>query len=284
LHIEFKDATGDDVAKDHEVDMVVGFSPGTEVRAPVASNFDAAVKGIEGALLELAPLDTADTQHEIPGWMEKYGFKTLTVQLTGDDWEIDGEMSPKRRVATPKIPGTRRNPFLLDWPKPASAAYPTLYFGGRIDRPRAQSILSQRVGQPDETGIEVRAYSPHRGGQLAEGAHIGIAEPYRVAVGSIVGPLSTATTPGGGKVLDALAPYGFVASKEGLDGDHVREIQFGGVDVLGNLWPLDAGTNRGAGSILSSATVEYPTSGKLVPIADLKQNTRSYFFKITKTR
>jgi hypothetical protein len=59
-----------------------------------------------------------------------------------------------------------------------------------------------------------------------------------------------ATTPGGGKVLDALAPYGFVASKEGLDGDHVREIQFGGVDVLGNLWPLDAGTNRGAGSIL----------------------------------
>jgi hypothetical protein len=38
LHIEFKDATGDDVAKDHEVDMVVGFSPGTEVRAPVSEN------------------------------------------------------------------------------------------------------------------------------------------------------------------------------------------------------------------------------------------------------
>jgi hypothetical protein len=35
LHIEFKDSTGDDVAKDHEVDMVVGFSPGTPVGAPV---------------------------------------------------------------------------------------------------------------------------------------------------------------------------------------------------------------------------------------------------------
>ena len=80
-----------------------------------------------------------------------------------------------------------------------------------------------------------------------------------------------------------LAKYGFVASDEGMDGDHITEIQFGGKDVLENLWPLDAGVNRGAGPTLAGATVTYPATGKSIKISDLKANARAYYFKIKNT-
>src|SRR5690606_26549974 len=109
-------------------------------------------------------------------------------------------MSPKRNVTKWLIPGTKRNPFTLEWPKPASGAYPTLYFGGPIGKPRSQATLKRMLGRKDATGTAVRAYTPHRGGTLPGGSRIGIAGSNRISVGKIVGPLSNATTPGGGKI------------------------------------------------------------------------------------
>ena len=285
LRIDFIDKSADDVETDHEVDMEVGFSPGTPVKAPVASNFEAAVEGVKAELTELAPLDVNDIQEAIPGWKEKFGFTELAVTEGAADWDITGAMSPGKPVAKPKIPGTKQNPFkLAEWPKPASSAYPPLYFGGQINRVRSQRTLQQNEGKEDATGTVIRKYTPHAGGRLPGGAKIGITPQFRVAEGTVVGPLSQATTPGGETLLSELRPYGFSASGEGLDGDHVREIQFGGQDTLGNLWPLNASINRGAGSTLAGATVTYPGGTREVKIADLKQNARSYFFEIVKTR
>ncbi len=272
--------------KAHAVDFTVGAA--RVGKAPLkagADRFEAGVEGVKSELTELAPLDQEAIKGAIPGWIQTFGFKTLMVQSKGEDeWEIDGEMSPRREVTRFQAPGTRKNPFPLEWPKPASGSYPTLFFGGPIGRIRSQKELQSDVGKIDETGNKIRAYTPHVGGTLPGGAHIGITEANQVAVGTIVGPASEGGSPGGGKLLDALQPYGFVAKKEGLDGDHVREIQLGGKDTLGNLWPLDASTNRAAGSILSQTTVQYPRSGKQVMMSELKKRTRKYFFMITKTR
>jgi hypothetical protein len=35
--------------------------------------------------------------------------------------------------------------------------------------------------------------------------------------------------------------------RAGTDVDHVHELQFGGADVFGNLWPADNSANRSAG-------------------------------------
>jgi len=255
---------------------------------PEEQKWNDAVAGVKADLATMEEKGVTDKELSaaIPGWITKYGFKSLTVVSKADEWEIDGSMSPGKKVGTLETPGTRKNPFKLDWPKPASGSYPVLYFGGPIGKKRSQSAMKGLMtkGQADETGKKVRAYSPHSGGTLPGGETIGISGAYRVSTGTVVGPLSDATTPGGSRINRALAKYGFSSDDEGLDGDHVREIQFGGQDVLQNLWPLDAGTNRGAGSILSKASVEYPKSGKTVKISELKQNARQYFFKIKSTK
>jgi hypothetical protein len=255
---------------------------------PEEAKWNAAVDGVKAdlATMEEKGVSDKDLKDAIPVWTTKYGFKSLTVESKQDEWEIDGSMSPKKKVGSVAAPGTKSNPFKLTWPKPASSSYPILYLGGEINRIKTQGALKALFtkGQNDETGIKVRAYSPNSGGTLPGGQKIGISSSYRISVGTIVGPVTDATTPGGGKIINLLKKYGFSASGEDMDGDHVKEIQFGGQDTLENLWPLDAGTNRGAGSTLSKASVEFPKSGKTIKISELKQNARQYFFKITSVK
>jgi len=118
---------------------------------------------------------------------------------------------------------------------------------------------------------------------LPGGDTIGISSENRISVGSVIGPLSSNTTPGGGKILRVISKYGFIASDEGMDGDHVREIQFGGEDDLVNLWPLDSTINQTAGSTLAGASVTYPTSKKTVKLSELKTKARTYYFRIKST-
>jgi|CXWL01.1.fsa_nt_gi hypothetical protein len=248
------------------------------------NNAVAAVK-LDLATMEEKGVSDKELNDAIPGWIGKYGFKTLSVEQKGDTWEIDGSMSPKRKVGVVEAPGTKKNPFKLEWPKPASSSYPDLYLGGKINDLKSQSTLKgiHAKGQKDETGTKVRSYSPHGGGTLPGGEKIGITGEYRVSIGKIVGPLSNATTPKGDTINRVLKKYGFSPKNEGMDGDHVREIQLGGIDDLANLWPLDSSINSSAGPTLAGASVEYPKSGKTVKISELKQKARQYFFKITRT-
>lgn len=185
----------------------------------------------------------------------------------------------------PGRPGTRDNPLWLTWPKRPSRLYPTLYFGGRIDRPKKQSRLKalHTQGRNDETGTRVKEYKPHRTNVLANGEVIGIGGGWRISSGTIVGPQKeegAGGTPGGRKINRLLKRYGFYPSLEGKDGDHVWEMQIGGQDTLPNLWPLDSGENQRAGGKLYNSYVTYPDTGRQVPFRELLRRRKKYYFKI----
>ncbi len=231
--------------------------------------------------MEEGGLEDAEIRAAVPRWRDEHKFKTLQVDSNPDEWLIKGQINPTVSVPVPRL-GSYGNPFPLTWYKRPSIRYPKLYFGGRIGKPKSQSVLRglHTKGNNDETGERVREYTAHTKGSLPGGADIGVDAAYRVQKGSIVGPLQAATTPGGGKINRALRPYGFVPEDEGMQGDHVREIQYGGVDDLMNLWPLDSAENGSGGSRLSKAKVTY-ASGTEVSVATLKANVTKYYFEIT---
>ncbi|MDY8138083.1 eCIS core domain-containing protein [Aquimarina sp. 2201CG5-10] len=181
-------------------------------------------------------------------------------------------------------PGTQENPFEIVWPKPRSANYEPLYFGGRLDKPRSQGIMKglYAKGAKDSTGNKVKKYTPHVGGTLSGGEKIGISRGFRTFDKRIVGPLSTEGTPGGGKLNRILKKYGYLPGRDGdgMDADHIVEIQFGGKDVVANLWPLDSDINQESGRTLKDAKIMYPKTGKEAKIKDLKQKLRKYYFRI----
>jgi phage-related protein len=189
--------------------------------------------------------------------------------------------------------GTEADPIPLPWPGPDTSAYRTLYFGGRIGRTKPQSELYALFTkkQKDETNTEVNEYKPHDRKALPGGAAIGLTSDYHVHDGVKVGPLSTDSTGGGDKLGNLIIPYGFSGSGEDMDLDHVREIQFGGLDKndrVENLWPLDASTNRAKGSRLSRAPVDYPKAHPTT-IAELKRvqnkevkEKKKFWFRITR--
>jgi hypothetical protein len=211
--------------------------------------------------------------------------ETLGNQINARFDQVGGLLG---RLFSGSAAGKRSSPLELDWPGPqlAPPAYPVLYFGGRIGRPRRQSVLKamHTKGQKDETGTAIAAYHPTRPRQLPGGATIGVT----TNLSQPIGPLRDAGTPGGGKFYAAVVPYGFDATQEGLDADHVQEIQVGGSDSLQNLWPLDASVNRSKGSSLSKRSTHL--DGASIQIASLKRvrskevGKEKFFFRIRSYR
>jgi hypothetical protein len=214
---------------------------------------------------------------QLATWQEIGARSGAGVVILAYDWYPSRWQRTTGNV--PLMPGSRDIPFLLDWPKPAWSRYPTLYFGSRRP-PTLQSALRASVGR-DPT---IREFPPS-GGTLPGGPSIGINPPYRIDVGSIVGPLVTRTTPRGGRLLNILAPYGFSASLERMEGDHVHEIQLGGQDVLDNLWPLAESINAAAGPTLLGARARFRDGTGSVAVRDLRRLAGTeFYFEITKVR
>ena len=165
--------------------------------------------------------------------------------------------------------GTKAKPIPIKWPGPAAAKYPVLYFGGRIKKPRKQSMMKgmHSKRQKDETGTPITEYVPPGGGKLEGGETLGLS--LVLGPGTVVGPLCQETTPGGSKLDREIAPYGYSAD-DGMQLDHVQEIQMGGRDDITNLWPLEAGRNASKGSTLARMPVEFPEKATL-GIPELKR-------------
>ena len=191
--------------------------------------------------------------------------------------------------------GTPQRPIKLTWPKPAWSEYPHLFLYHAMKDPSGWQLTSkQRPGEPF-----VKRYVPsgeHKRGDHAQGPipseldQLGILGNYRIAIGSVVGPLGEETTSGGKLLNNLLARFGWSPSSEKMDADHVLEIQMGGSDVLSNLWPLAQSTNRSAGKRLSQTSVEI--GAKTITIDILKrvrqgfgnlQKNRKFYFEINKT-
>ncbi|MDO8844128.1 DUF4157 domain-containing protein [Methylicorpusculum sp.] len=186
--------------------------------------------------------------------------------------------------------GTEVTPIPIPWPKPAYTGYPPLFLfnQGEPDKPKWKLSAKMKAGKL------VATYNPGGGHNLkagppvppAELKSIGIKSSYQITPGKVIGPLSEVSTPGGGSLNSLLERFGWSASEEYMDADHVVEIQFGGKDVPQNLWPLDASVNRGAGSKLSKQQVNL--DGQNVTIDWLKkvkkkpgEETKKYFFKVS---
>lgn len=186
--------------------------------------------------------------------------------------------------------GKRVAPIDIAWPKPAWSAYPPLYLyrgtGG------APWHLTARLDSSRRFVKQYRPTGSHVDGDLSGGPapaelnQLGIGAEYRIQANALVGPLSEHSTPGGAALNNLLARYGWSASAEDMDGDHVKEIQFGGQDVLANLWPLRAGVNRGAGSTLSRSPVQLGAEPvtvdilKRVRLSSADQGDGKFSFKI----
>lgn len=181
----------------------------------------------------------------------------------------------------------------LRWPKPACQGYPRLYLY-RVGS--TWKLTAKNRPAPDRLIKEYRPVGSHQlrdstgPAPPAELDSIGIKPPFNLGLNTLIGPLTTASTPGGATLNNKLARYGWSASEEDMDADHVVEIQFGGVDTEANLWPLAAGVNRGAGSALSRAAVQVGTENltiellKRVPVTGADRSTHNKFsFKITET-
>lgn len=293
-----------DKAIDKVIDKVVGgikslFKKSDKPKQQAAAadkpseKLDIAMKGLKESVAEMEHqgASAAEIEAALPGLREKYGFKSLTMKQEEDDLVFDGEVNPRAAPVRAPRPGSKQLPFFLTWYKPRYYEYPTLYFGGVIDKPKSQSALKaiHSKGQNDETGLPVVEYKPDKMTTLPDrkgalnGPTLGIDSQFRIVQHAIIGPLKKAQTPGGGKFNGRMDKYGWVAGNEGMDADHVQEIQLGGKDHINNLWPLDATLNSNAGNAMKNATVTYQTSGKPIRLSDLKDFTsRKYYFKITK--
>ena len=78
------------------------------------------------------------------------------------------------------------------------------------------------------------------------------------------------------------SPFGYRAQAEGLDGDHIIEMQIGGPNELKNLWPLQASENRSSGTLLRNEIEEVKT--KVKPGKKAPATKDNFWILITKTR
>jgi hypothetical protein len=201
---------------------------------------------------------------------------------------------------------TKRNPLPIKWFKSASADYKEVYLGPRMpegrrverdelkdahsDHKKKEALFSRlqdrilKAGQSDKDlvkwekdGMPITEYKPHGYRKIpGSGESLGIDSEWRTKVGRKIQmpEQKPPKSPGGKKINDELRPFGYYAGLESLDGDHVTEIQVGGIDDLKNLWPLKSGENRSGGGQLADSSYELPGGGK-VTMAELKQRART---------
>lgn len=248
-----------------------------------ADKWDIAAAGVraEVKLMEAKGVSGEEIEQAIPGWKKRFGFKTLAVSSKSGIYKITGSMSPDREIVEVPQDGSEEHPFELDWPKPASIDYPTIYLGGETkDAVKQEDLKNKRITTVG--GKKVEAYEPH-GGKSLPGGELGLGEPLKL--NDVVGPL-TANPPKRVKstaLNETLKKYGYRPKAEKLDADHIRELQFGGKDAFSNLWPLDKHINRASGSILKNENVHAPGKKHPLSMAELKKDTkRKYWFRIVK--
>lgn len=226
---------------------------------------------------------------------------------------IQGEIQRLMNLMAPDVAlllgdggwGSAENPVAIEYTKRRIGMYPVLYLGPRSEsrlpqddlrgafqagaataRTELAKLLTKREQQRwEDAGAPLQIFRPTMQAALPMGgATIGVAAKRAIEVGIRL-DYKPGSTQGGGKINDALAPYGYRARAEGNDGDHVVEMQIGGENELYNLWPLPKGENRSSGSLLAKLQVEGPKGGKMTLSEAYKKNKRASFkLLIQKTR
>ena len=193
--------------------------------------------------------------------------------------------------------GTEANPAPLDYEKRRSASYPVFYLATGTMKKLDQDAMKQKYpGNPPKNGIWrylPNSKQPSPGGEK----EFGLDEASQVEVGKKI-EFDEKGKRGGGvpAFRNLVVKYGFTPSDNGFDIDHVLELQIGGEDKMGNLWPLPSGENRSSGSLIKHAEIKNAqvtnaglkfAQGKSATVADafaaMKKKGKALWLIITKT-
>jgi hypothetical protein len=201
---------------------------------------------------------------------------------------------------------TEKKPLPIKWFKRPSSKYEPLYLGPRVpegrrvtqtelelasnsrkkkeklyddlhDRISKASQSTKELDQWQADGMPIRKFNPHGHQEIpGAGKFLGVDSDWRTKVGTKIQlPVQKPPkSPGGGKINEPLRNFGYYAGLEGLDGDHVTELQVGGIDDLKNLWPLERKENQDSGYLLHDAVYTL-ASGVTVSMEELKVRART---------
>ena len=198
--------------------------------------------------------------------------------------------------------GSEDDPLAIDYPKRRVAQYPTLYVGPLSDEPIAQTSLKALPASNAKAALlaqepfkskpalgkkasfsawdgRVRRYTPTGGPsqQLPNGTAVGLSPQFAsLAPGVKLRYEDKGSTGGGGKINALFSPFGYRASLDGMDGDHVMERQIGGPDEVANLWPLQKGENRSSGATVKAIEVRFQRKPTNVHVARTKRGSALY--------
>ncbi len=237
-----------------------------------------------------------DTTRKKPG-LSDYQMGKLTKPLKTKIQQELGSLAAILSRIFPTDLGTKENPYPMAWPKPAYDRYPAIWIGPRTEKhlPQAtlkagESAVTEALGGEawDKTDSPIRQIRPDATTSLPGDSKgdVGIRGRFRLQKGTTfqLPKQDPGGTPGGGKINTRFEPFGFRASSENLDGDHVLEIQTGGEDRFENLWPLDASTNRRAGGAVSKT--KFIADGKTTTMSALKKRakTKDVWLQIVSTK
>ena len=225
---------------------------GEEEESP---KWKAGVAGVTSDLeaMSATGLEEAAIEAKFPEWKATYGFSELEVTVVGDDFEIDGSMSPKKKTVARKgsglHKGTPDDPIPIHWYKPEGDYTTPLSL---VDPDTDKKFTASMFGS-------VTKDDPRRG-HSGDTVTLGVSSANRISKGKVLTRTGgTAGERGGGQgaLIRILDKFGYDMSAAGDEADHVKDLGFSGIDDLNNLWPLQSATNQIGRTYYSSYMVEY---------------------------
>jgi hypothetical protein len=226
--------------------------------------------GVEGVNKELdamkasegADLTADEVRTKLPQWKTTYGFSDLSLREVDGEWEIDGAMSPGKKVAKVYIGGdglSESNPIIVNWTKPALGAYKPITLVPPAVADELEENKKVKEGEIPLSYLTARSEAfpvePIAGKTLADGTTIGVTNPISQTGPDFLFKASTKVEADTEKerFKNKLAKWGY-NRESNLDGttdaDHVMEKQLGGPDHLSNLWPLNSAVNQRSGTLV----------------------------------
>ncbi len=257
-------------------------------KGPEADKVPGLVKEIETLKGEVTKLQAKDPPDEA-------AIATVDGKLTAKFNELGSVLAALLDQSADE--GTEKRPVPADYPKRRAGAYPMIYVGPATSSTIKQNWLKAVAGKGPQAKDALAAYLPKlkkeagfkawtgtvkiykatggAGQGLPNGDAVGLEEQFAgLGPGKVIMYDVKGGTGGGSKINNKFKPFGFSASGEGFDGDHVMERQLGGPDAIANLWPLPLGENRSSGSKVKSMKVEFQKKPMTVHEARTKRKKK----------
>ena len=255
-----------DASMDWLVNQAIAIVRGLGISADKGAEdpkWTAAVTGVNNDIDTMKSADGKVTAEQLepmlPKWKLTYGFADLTLRMTEGEYEIDGSMSPKKKVAEVYVGGDgkdEKNAIPVNWVKPAIGDYKPIFLAppAKVQAKIAEKKPSSgRLALSDLKTIDGSfEVAPTQSKALTD-LTIGVTSPpsqtrpgFTFQAGSQVSSDARKN-----KVNDELEAWGYNrndAPDGTTDGDHVMEKQLGGPDNESNVWPLNFSRNRSSGS------------------------------------